>query len=98
MDEKKVRKVYTAVSTMTRTGTWVWGKIFQHGTSWVDVGHSPTAQHVRRYYLNDSVSIIASNRWHDDVANLESASDKEWLSKNTVILNVSEPLWEVQTA
>ena len=30
-------------------------KVFQHGTSWVDVGHSPTGQHVKRYFLNDSV-------------------------------------------
>ena len=71
-------------------------KIFQHGTNWVDLGHSPTAQHVKRYFFNDSVSIIASNRWHDDVENIESASDREWLKKNTVILNVSEPLWEVR--
>ena len=68
-------------------------KIFQHGTSWVDLGHSPTAQHVRRFYLNDCVPIIASNRWHDDVAALPSASDREWLRKNTVILDVKEALW-----
>ena len=69
-------------------------KVFQHGVSWVDIGHSPTAQHVKRYFLNDCVSIIASNRWHEDVETLPSESDRQWLTKNTVVIPVEGPLWQ----
>ena len=68
-------------------------KVFQHGTSWIDVGHSPTGQHVKRYFLNDCVSIICSNRWREDVAALPSKSDRDWLSQNTIILDVDRPLF-----
>ena len=69
-------------------------KIFQHGCCWVDIGHSPTAQHVRRVYLNDCVSIVASNRWNEDVAAMSSVSDQEWLRKNTVVVFCGRPLWK----
>ena len=69
-------------------------KIFQHGCCWVDIGHSPTAQHVRRVYLNDCVSIVASNRWNEDVAAMSSVSDQEWLRKNTVVVFCVRPLWK----
>ena len=68
-------------------------KVFQHGTGWVDIGHSPTAQHIRRYFLNDCVSIIASNRWVEDVDALPSQSDRDWVYQNTVVVTVNEPLW-----
>ena len=69
-------------------------KIFQHSCCWVDIGHSPTAQHVRRIYLNDCVSIVASNRWNEDVEALRSPSDREWLRKNTVVVSCARPLWK----
>ena len=60
--------------------------------SWVDLGHSPTAQHVYHVYLNDSVSVVATNCWREEVVKLSSA-DQEWLAQNCLVLCVTEPLW-----
>ena len=68
--------------------------MFQHPAAWVDLGHSPTGQHVHHLWLNDSCSMLASNHWREDIKGLSSESDKEWLEANTVVLVVSEVLWE----
>jgi hypothetical protein len=68
-------------------------KVFQHSVCKVDLGQSPTGQHVVNYFLNDCCSIITSNSWHEDVARLPVA-DQAWLASNMVIFNVSQPLWQ----
>ena len=68
-------------------------KVFQHPPCFVDLGHSPTAQHLYNVYLNDSVSIVASNSWIEQAA-LLCSSDREWLAENSLVLRVTEPLWQ----
>ena len=68
-------------------------KIFQHPACWVDLGHSPTGQHVVRVFLNDACSILTSNTWLHDVQKLPQ-DDQAWLRRNVVIFNVTQPLWE----
>ena len=68
-------------------------KVFQHSICKVDLGHSPTGQHVVNYFLNDCCSVITSNSWHEDAARL-SLADQAWLAANMVIFNVSQPLWQ----
>ena len=68
-------------------------KVFQHPLCTVDLGHSPTGQHVRNYFLGNCCSIIATNKWYDDLEKL-SAGDQEWLRANMVVVDVDQPLWE----
>lgn len=68
-------------------------KIFQHPACWVDLGHSPTGSHVQTYWLNSAVSIVASNRWREDLQAMSSPSDKLWIEANSVVLDVLEPMW-----
>ena len=67
-------------------------KVFQHPLCEVDLGHSPTGQHVKRYFLGNSCSIIATNKWHEDVKLLPSG-EQEWLSANAVVFDVEQPLF-----
>ena len=66
-------------------------KLFQHPLQWVDIGHSPTGQHVKRYWLNDCVSFVASNHWFSDLL-LLSDDDRNWLEGNTVVVDNTEHL------
>ena len=68
-------------------------KLFQHPAVFVDIGHSPTGQHVKKLWLNDSMSVIATNHWAEDVSRMESASDVLWLTSNCVVVTVDSPLF-----
>ena len=68
-------------------------KLFQHTATLIDLGHSPTGQHIKRVWLNDAVSIIATNRWEEDVAALPAESDAAWLRVNTIVIRVTSPLF-----
>ena len=69
-------------------------KVFQHPACWVDLGHSPTGQHVINVFLNDSCSVIATNSWNSQALQLP-AEDQAWLAANVVVFDVTQPLWEV---
>ena len=68
-------------------------KVFQHPACWVDIGHSPTGQHIQHVWLNDSVSCVCTNRWHEDVEAIPSELDRQWLQSNVVVVRVEEPMW-----
>ena len=68
-------------------------KVFQHPLCMVDLGHSPTGQHVKRYFLANACSVITTNKWYEEVEKL-AAGDREWLSANMIVLDVEQPLWE----
>jgi hypothetical protein len=70
-------------------------KVFQHPACWIDLGHSPTGSHVSYHWLNDAVSIIASNRWHEDLQSMKSESDKEWLDANAEILVIDKHMFVI---
>ena len=63
-------------------------KVFQHPLTLVDIGHSPTGQHVKQYYLNDCVSIIASNDWLEEMAVLP-AEARAWVLGNAVVQEIT---------
>ena len=68
-------------------------KVFQHPLCEVDLGHSPTGQHVRRFFLGNCCSIITTNKWHEDVKKLPTG-DQQWLASNMIVFDVDQPLWE----
>ena len=68
-------------------------KVFKHPLCTIDLGHSPIGQHVWRYFLGNCCSIIATNKWHEDVKEL-SPGDQEWLGANMIVMDVNQPLWE----
>ena len=68
-------------------------KIFQHPLCEVDLGHSPTGAHVKRYFLGNCCSIIATNKWYEDCEKLP-AGDQKWLKANMVVFHVEKPLWQ----
>ena len=68
-------------------------KIFQHPLCTVDLGHSPTGAHVRRYFLGNACSVITTNKWYEDVKKLP-VGDQMWLEANMVVFPVENPLWE----
>ena len=68
-------------------------KVLQHPACWVDLGHSPTGQHVVHVFLDDCCSVIATNSWHSEVAQL-ATEDQAWLAANAVVFDVTQPLWE----
>ena len=68
-------------------------KVFQHPACWVELGHSPTGQHVVNVFLNDSCSIIATNSWRSEAQKL-SKEEQDWLAANVVVFDVTQPLWE----
>ena len=68
--------------------------VFQHPATMLDLGHSPTGAHVKRYWINSSVSIIASNTWMHDIMQLK-ACDKEWIDANSIVCQCTWPLFEL---
>ena len=67
-------------------------KLFQHPPVMVDIGHSPTGAHVRKYWLADCVSVVCTNTWEEELAAM-SESDRAWLTANTVVEVVTTQLW-----
>ena len=64
-------------------------KLFQAPASWVDFGHSPTGRDVYRVFLGDSVIVISSNKWSEEYAALTLESDRNWITKNQVLVFVT---------
>jgi hypothetical protein len=71
-------------------------KVFQHPCAFVDLGHSPTGQHIKKYWLGDCVSIVATNVWNHELAVMPS-HDRDWLVANSVVVPVDTPLWEANS-
>ncbi len=72
-------------------------KLFQHGACWIDMGHSPTGQHVVRVWLNDCCSICVSNKWREELQRMPLV-DATWLEANSIVCDVLSPLWDVGAA
>ena len=68
-------------------------EVFQHLLCTVDLGHSPTGAHVRRYFLGNCCSVITTNKWYEDLKKLP-AGDQKWLEANMVVFDVQQPLLE----
>ena len=59
----------------------------------IALGISPTGRDVYHVWLNDLVMAIGSKRWTEQVDAPRRPSDKEWLRKNTVHVEVSAKMW-----
>ena len=68
-------------------------KVFQHSLCTVELRHSPTGQHVSRYFLGNDCSVFTANKWYEDVEKLP-AGDREWLNANMVPFDVEQALRE----
>ena len=70
-------------------------KIFQAPPGWVDLGHSPTGRDVYRVFLGDTVLVVNSNKWSEDLDKIKKASeaDHAWLVKNACLVQVTEPMY-----
>ena len=68
-------------------------KLFQCPPTLIALGISPTGRDVYNVWLNDAVMAIGSNSWSEQVAALSRASDREWLVKNTVLVQVSAKMY-----
>jgi hypothetical protein len=67
-------------------------KLFQAPNALVTLGTSPTNRDAYSVYLNDTLLVICSNSWTLQVS-LTPSVDAEWIRKNQVYVDVSEPLW-----
>ena len=67
-------------------------KLFQHPATMIDLGQSPTAAHVKSYWVNAAVSCIASNKWFEELLSL-TPGDRDWISANTVTVSCDFPLY-----
>ena len=68
-------------------------KLFQTPASFITLGVSPTGRDAYQVWVNDAVMAICSNNWRAQVAELEQASDRDWLHHNQVLLVVAEKMY-----
>ena len=68
-------------------------KLFQCPPCFVNLGYSPTGRDMYKVFVNKCVMAIGSNSWSEQVSALPKASDRKWLTKNAVRIEVSEPMW-----
>ena len=67
-------------------------KLFQCPACWVQLGASPTGSHVYKVWLNDTVMIVGSNSWTEQLERTPK-QDADWIIANQVLVQVKEPLW-----
>jgi hypothetical protein len=67
-------------------------KLFQAGSSWVQMARSSTNCHSYRIWAWRVKMVVCSNRWTIELAALPHA-DASWLTTNSVHVQVSAPLW-----
>ena len=70
-------------------------KLFQAGTSLVQLGTSPTNVHVYSVYVHRVRIICASNNWMESLGRLTPA-DRAWIEDNSVYVHVDRPLWDIE--
>ena len=57
------------------------------------IGNSATNKWSKRINTWGLGIIIATNNWEADVARVEDAVERDWLIKNAILVQVTEPLW-----
>ena len=68
-------------------------KLFQCPAVEVGLAASTTSCHAYKVWVHKKLFVVATNIWHHEVARL-SCDDANWLQANSVVINVTEPLWE----
>ena len=69
-------------------------KLFQAPLSPVALGQSSTGCFAYNVWVHAKLLVVASNVWHHEVHELRKA-DADWLAVNSVVLDVTEPLWQM---
>ena len=67
-------------------------KLFQAGSSEVQMGCSATNCHSYPVYVWRKKLVLAGNDWHESVASLPPDA-KEWIKCNCIVLDVKEQMW-----
>jgi len=74
-----------------------YNKLLQASVDPCKLGCSPTQQHTYSVYVSGVRLVIATNTWRADLLEL-SQEDHEWLSRNSVYVSVTVPLWRPAVA
>ena len=67
-------------------------RLFQAPNTPVCVGSSPTNKDAYEVYLGDTLLVVASNNWDEELAALP-ASQRAWLEANMIFVSVQEKLY-----
>ena len=68
--------------------------LFQSGLEQVSLGQSTCNAHVFQVWLYAVPLIVSCNEWMEGA----DANERAWLDKNSVVVNVTEPLWRDEFA
>ena len=70
-------------------------KLFQSPPVPVELGCSTTNCHAYSVWVHGRQLMICSNTWVGDLQGLQRAEDREWLGKNSILLDVrDEPMYQ----
>ena len=69
--------------------------MFQAPLNVVTLGSSNTNCYAYEVWLHSVKMVLCSNKWREQVAVLDAA-DQEWLASNSVVIDVTAPLWMQQ--
>ena len=68
-------------------------KLFQAQSAPVQLGCSATNCHSYGVFVWRKKMVLASNNWESSLAHL-TAADREWVQANSIVLAVTEPMWQ----
>ena len=68
-------------------------RLFQAPNTGVTVGSSPTNALAYELYLNDTLLVVASNNWQQELAALPP-SQHSWLEANMIFVSVKQKLFK----
>ena len=68
-------------------------KVFQAQSAKVQLGCSATNMYSYSVYVWRNKFVLASNNWDTSFSEL-SPADKEWITANSFVLRVTEPMWQ----
>ena len=68
-------------------------KLFQAPPCWIDLGCSTTNCHKYQVFVSGIELVVCTNSWHEACEQLPYDSDRDWLRANSIVLDVSEPMW-----
>ena len=68
-------------------------KVFQSQSAGVQLGCSATNMYSYEVYVWRKKLVLASNNWDSSLSQL-SAPDQDWIRANSIVLRVTEPMWQ----
>ena len=68
-------------------------KLFQAAPTQLQLGCSSTNCHAYMVCMYRVMMVLCSNNWRSSLRQL-NAADHEWVTANSIVVDVQEPLWE----